>query len=107
MHQNEAKGPCIGRITSILEISVPEVIKVTPCHKFPPRVTIPPLFLLDYVCLTQTAETVGPILFKLLCIILAFICLLSAFSGSQFMQSNCMIYIIGYSFFYDSGYYVL
>ena len=49
MHENEAisiktrlKAPVLARITSIFEISAPELIKVMHCHKFPPRVTIPP-----------------------------------------------------------------
>jgi hypothetical protein len=42
MHQNEAEGPGIARITSIFEISAPKLTKVTYSHKFPARVTIPP-----------------------------------------------------------------
>ena len=49
MHENEAisiktrlKAPVLARITSIFEISTSELIIVTHCHKFPPRVTNPP-----------------------------------------------------------------
>jgi hypothetical protein len=36
-------------VTSIFEISAPKLTKVTYSHKFPSRVTIPPLLLLDYI----------------------------------------------------------
>ena len=66
MHENEVisiktrlKAPTLARITSIFEISAPKLIKVTHCHKFPLRVTIPPppLVLLDYLLVNNKPDT--------------------------------------------------